>query len=657
VTLPQPGDAGNPPHGFVAVSDRLVIHLERVRLELRLENRLFVAGDHWLAPVREASAGAGGTLLDQAPPVGIEHHYLRLGSVDAAGNLEPLDTARLRQLNFPPLSALEAGDVGYETACTGVGDNGIFDQTHDTVEKALNRLCALDAGDVAYSPEAGCDALAGSETVEEALNRLCANASLEHVSGDGQEAAVDEFLPGPLQVRVAVGRFPVAGRQVVFSIVRDDGGGDLVDPVNNTTGRTLTVVTDGAGLAQVRWRLGGDDPASDVPPASAGQRVQAVLADSPAIFVAFNAAVRGEAGVAPRVRIEELSFADGTSLENEMTVPVTQFARGLQLVADRQVDPAAFRVAGSQLTSPGRPNLEISLYLPYPLDDWWGTRIEPIGFQPLVLAGEAAAEGQRILWRPLTNTVEWLVDGLFQRLLELRVADRILVYLRLRGNFVWSEDNPRVFVDGEAFGRSEAGRRMALRLPSGDGTSGGDLESWFWIGPDLQRRSLNLDVSVALDTITGTLRRGTGRGSGLREERVELVLGTTRAVRPETTNAQGRFSFTDVPNGTHTVRATVDGETVTTRVVVGRLVGPPGRNVLVTDNLVFDAREVENRPLREVEEVGDAFSSRLTDAGIRNATNLAMADPHDVSETLGVPLVRSRRIIRNARIVALRGTN
>lgn len=653
VTLPQPGDAGNPPHGFVAVTDRLVVHLERVRLELLLEDRTFVAGDYWLAPVREADAAAG-TLLDEAPPIGIEHHYLRLGSVDNGGALEALDTARQRQLNFPPLTALEAGDVGYETACTGNGDNGIFDQTHDTVEKALDRLCALAAGDVAYAPEAGCDALAGSATVEEALNRLCANATLEYVSGDGQEATIDDFLPGPLQVRVAVGRFPVAGRQVRFEIVRDDGNGELANPANGQTGRSLTAVTDGTGLAQVAWRLGADGAETADPPGSPGQRVRAVLVDNPVIFLAFNATLRGEAGAAPRVRIEQLLFEDGTPVENEMTVPVTRFARGLRLIADRDVDPAVFEMATSAITSPGRPNLELSLYLPYPLDDSWGMpRLEPIGFQPLVLAGEAEVSGQLLIWRPQSGTVEFLLQSLFQRLTELGVADRILVFLRLRGNFVWSEANRRIFVDGEAFGLSEDGPGMGLRLPTGDGVPGGDLESWFWIEPDEDRPTLVFDLlSVLSNTITGRLRRQPG--GPVPQQRVELVLGTNGSVRATTTDGGGRFSFTTVPNGTHTVRATVGGETVSSRVRVGPVIGRPGSDILVADNLVFDAREVETQPLRSVDGVGDAFASNLESAGIRDATNLAMANPHDVSEALGVPLVRSRRIIRNARITALR---
>ncbi len=648
VTLPQPGNAGNPPHGFVQVTDRLLIHLERVSLELMLEDHTFVAGDYWLAPVREALAGAGDTLLAQAPPVGIEHHYLRLGTVNNSGDLEALDTPRLRQLNFPPLTALEAGDVGYETACSGDGDNGIFDETHDTVEKALDRLCALDAADVAYSPEPGCDALAGTDTVEEALNRLCANATLEYVSGDGQETAGEDFLPGPLQARVAVGHFPVAGRKVEFEIVRDDGNGKLENPANGDSGRTLTVVTNGAGLAQVQWRI---DPNELDPP---GQRVVATLVDNPAIFLAYNATLRGEGGVDPRIRIEGMTFADGTPLENEMTVPVAQFARGLQILADGNVDPRAFKRAASALTSPGRPNLELSLYIPYPLDDSWGTD-RPVGFQPTVLAGEAGADGRSIFWRPLPDTSGWLINNLFQRLLEAQAADRILVFLRLRGNFVWREgagDAPRVFVDGEAFGRPEDGR-VALQFPSGNTTSGGDLEAWFWIAPDEQRPPLGFNVSVVSSTITGTLTRRPG--GAISNAKIQLVLGTTGALLTTLTNTQGRFSFTGVPIGTHTLRAVVGNEVVETRVRIGRVIRGPGRGLLIPDNLTFDPREVEDRPVRDVDGVGTAFAGSLKNAGIKKASALAMAEPHKVSEILGVSLIRSRRLIRSARLNVLTG--
>ena len=646
VPLPQPGDAGNPPHGFVEVTDRLSIHLERVHLELMLQKRTFVAGDYWLTPVREASAEETEPLLDEALPIGVEHHYLLLGRIDAAGALEALETPRLRQLNFPPLTALEAGDVGYETACSGQGDNGIFDDTHDTVEKALNRLCALDAADVAYTPEAGCDALAGAGTVEQALNRLCANATLEYVSGDGQETSIEEFLPAPLQARVAVGHFPVAGREVRFEITRQGDGGELLNPATGDTGKELAVKTDGTGLAQVHWRLGSDGPGTVNPPATPGQRVTATLVDSPAIQLAYNAVLRGEAGVDPRIRVERLILTDGSELENERTITVSEFVKGLAITADRDLDPQAFKMDPSEIVSPGRPSLELSLYLPYPIDDFWGDDLAPVGFQPTVLAGEARAEGPNIVWVPTDNTALWLVDRLFQLLLETGAADRLLVFLRLRGNFVWAAGEPRRFVDGEAFGQAK-GDRVGLRLPSGNGTAGGTLESWFWVGPDTERRELRFErLSVRNNLVSAILTRKPG--GPVRGATVELA-GRRGQVLTTSTNLQGQFAFGNVRDGTYTLRATDRNEIVSSQVTVGRVF--PGRNLAIGDTIVFDPQEVEDKPLREVDGIGSAFAGNLENSGIRRASDLAQADPHDVSEALGVPLVRARRLIKSARVL------
>jgi hypothetical protein len=83
--------------------------------------------------------------------------------------------------------------------------------------------------------------------------------ALHYVSGDGQKASPNQELSHPLRARVMNGQFPVAGAQVRFSIV--SGGGTLLT--------AQPAVTDAAGLAECRWRLG----------ASGLQRVEAVLLD------------------------------------------------------------------------------------------------------------------------------------------------------------------------------------------------------------------------------------------------------------------------------------------------------------------------------------------------------------------------------------------
>src|SRR4029453_11983677 len=54
------------------------IQLSTLPLELPLTNQTFVAGDYWLAAVREAIHDPGDVVLEDAPPAGIRHHYLLL---------------------------------------------------------------------------------------------------------------------------------------------------------------------------------------------------------------------------------------------------------------------------------------------------------------------------------------------------------------------------------------------------------------------------------------------------------------------------------------------------------------------------------------------------------------------------------------------------
>lgn len=206
--------------GHVALGSDLDIRLHTLRLTLGLDTRSFLTGDYWLAPVREAVQDAGDLVLDGDGPVGIRHQYLRLGRVNPGGSLITPSTEDLRRLNFPPLTDLRAADVGYTTDCP----SGLFDATHDTVKKALDRvcsitadqvgftkpcdtsvyagvpeaslqtvadalalLCSLNAGQIAYTADPTCTLLQDASTVQEAIDRLCARPT-----GGGCKVTVGE---------------------------------------------------------------------------------------------------------------------------------------------------------------------------------------------------------------------------------------------------------------------------------------------------------------------------------------------------------------------------------------------------------------------------------------------------------------------------------
>jgi hypothetical protein len=110
--------ADDPAHGscWVAGND-LLVNLENLALRLSVKGRQFVPGDHWLATIREAVQASGDVVLNQAPPHGVRHHFLRLGTLLDDGSLQPPTDAERRRLAFPPLSDLHAADVGFTEQC------------------------------------------------------------------------------------------------------------------------------------------------------------------------------------------------------------------------------------------------------------------------------------------------------------------------------------------------------------------------------------------------------------------------------------------------------------------------------------------------------------------------------------------------------------
>ena len=99
----------------------------------------------------------------------------------------------------------------------------------------------------------------------------------------------------------------------------------------------------------------------------------------------------------------------------------------------------------------------------------------------MVLAATVTVDGEGILWAPIGATQAWLA-GLFARMSDLRLGDRVLAHLTLKGNFIWAQKDPNLYLDGEVFGfQQDGGARTEIRLPSGNGRRGGDFEMWFWL--------------------------------------------------------------------------------------------------------------------------------------------------------------------------------
>jgi hypothetical protein len=351
---------------------------------------------------------------------------------------------------------------------------------------------------------------------------------LAYVSGDGQEtmpfladSAKKPRLPKPLivgafnshwcnGVKLQIKCKGAAGRLAQRSLGDEIGPSD--PPVNATDTFELAAPN---GLVAVDWWLENDA-------SKPSQQVEAGLFDAAGLVAGplrFNAnlsiagqvsfdnkpTVRkpntvqeaiedlyGLVGQSPGVRVTAMRrVKDNLPLLNDTSVPADIFGEGFRIVCSVPVEP---------LTVKGRPTCSVTLELPYPfsVDDQnlWGRDI--IGFQSVILDAETttAENPPGIIWTPKTVTANWLAKKLFNVLKLLPNfatvrAGRVLVRLRLEGNFIWAasdtRSNPKTYLDGDLKGKLPDQATdltpLDLVLPSGDGSLGGAFEMWFWLIP------------------------------------------------------------------------------------------------------------------------------------------------------------------------------
>jgi len=333
--------------------------------------------------------------------------------------------------------------------------------------------------------------------------------SLFYVSGDGQEALPDQALPKPIQVGVANGKRPVVGAQVSFRVT--GGGGTLT--AATASGLNITVVTDALGIASCSWKLGTSAPS---------QQVEAKLADGSHLPVRFNAVLSKPGGDEPGVHVREISVG-GQPLGNDTEVTVAELASGITITCDESL------FHGSLFN---KPVCFVTLEMPFPFNsadrNLWGDAV--IGYQPLILAGSTNSQLELIFWQAMPDTEAWLVNQLFKLLKDHKRGERVLARLTLKGNFIWSERNPNLYVDGEVFGVTASGGAItAVKLPSGDNRRGGDLEMWFWL---IEQKGA--DVTVRIDPDKATAIPGgevefTVTVEGTTDKTVQMVLMPPKA--------------------------------------------------------------------------------------------------------------------------------
>ncbi len=326
--------------------------------------------------------------------------------------------------------------------------------------------------------------------------------SLFYVSGDGQEAMPHApALPKPLQVGVANGKHPVRNAIVRFRITA--GTGTLT--VGTATGNILNVLTNNNGIAECNWTLDA---------VNQSQQVEAALADGSHLPVRFNANISRASAVAytptsqcpdlvtanvrtvqealdrlcqstgrePGIHVKEVSFISPASLlRNDTDVGVDRLLKGIRVSCDTNLFQDSVR---------NKPVCFVTLEMPFPFNaadrQLWGSDAV-IGFQPLILAAQVNADNNDIFWMPIPETQAWLQQRLFTMMREFKRGERVLARLTVKGNFIWAAvdkpNDPRLYLDGEAYGLRQPGATNTDVRFDGDGRRGGDLEMWFWLTP------------------------------------------------------------------------------------------------------------------------------------------------------------------------------
>lgn len=168
----------NATHGSVKFeSGRIKIFLNNMTLTLDLDGKHFVAGDHWLAVVRDNAEEEDQIKMASPAPMGITHHYLKIARFQANTIIAP-DSEETRKFSFPALSNLTADKVGYDPSTTQARWTDIHDNPALpmplTVQGAIDDLVEnLESSDITYQfPPCTDDTASAKSTIGELLRNV-----------------------------------------------------------------------------------------------------------------------------------------------------------------------------------------------------------------------------------------------------------------------------------------------------------------------------------------------------------------------------------------------------------------------------------------------------------------------------------------------------
>lgn len=358
------------------------------------------------------------------------------------------------------------------------------------------------AEDVFYDPK-GCTGLGlNNRTVQEAIEKISRTVMLSKLSGDNQvavpnPAAATTKLEQPLVVLVANLCGPIANFPVRFEA--DDG------TLEGSTTGVVEVKTDNEGRASVSWILDNStkrarrtvrvivgDPGSRDPVSPLSQatftatlsRASTVSFDPKGCLQGFQEANTVQKAIEqlcktqnvqePGIVVERILVGE-RPLDNDDKVSIEDLESGIRVVCKSSAGSDDF------LATISDASCFVTINMPFPLNSadiqTWGRTLR--GYQQIILQSPfIGVDGNIIVWAPPNNYIEFF-KILFTRMREMEFGNMVLARFTLKGNFIWTEGEPRLYLDGDTFGTPGRNGNNSLVLPSGDGRKGGDFEIWF----------------------------------------------------------------------------------------------------------------------------------------------------------------------------------
>jgi hypothetical protein len=197
-------------------------------------------------------------------------------------------------------------------------------------------------------------------------------------------------------------------------------------------------------------------------------------------------------------------------LLNDSTLTVQQLAAGISIACDGAIDPTSITQPTSTQAISGSAQATCFVTVGLPLV----TAGAIYGFQPLTLSANVSLDpsdttNSSILWAPTTGAGSALTAQMTTLATQTSQANppvvpTLLARLTLKGNAIWAAGNSGIYLDGETlttpYDDSNGIQRTGLNLPSGNGHSGSDFSTWFWLtsSPALILSPLSLSFSPTL---------------------------------------------------------------------------------------------------------------------------------------------------------------